>query len=61
MTLKEYLKSNGGTAAFAKQIGVTGEAVRLWANGIRIPRVEQMRLVVKATKGNVTPNDFYQL
>lgn len=40
-----------------KGVGATG--VRKWRKGDRVPRPDQMRRIVEATEGKVTPNDFY--
>lgn len=60
MKLQTYLDKSGTTRAnFAQQIGVTSEAVRLWIRGQRMPDRESMGKIQGATKGLVTPNDFY--
>lgn len=59
MTLDEFLRTTGETQAdFAARIGVTKEAVRLWANGSRVPRRAQMVAITEATQSAVTANDF---
>lgn len=59
MKLAAYLREKGiSTTDFAVEIGVSGEAVRLYALGRRMPRREQMAAIVKATGGKVMPNDF---
>lgn len=60
MRLKEYLKVNDLTYAdFASRLGVTEGAVRYWASGERLPNRAAMAKIVKATNGDVMPNDFY--
>ncbi len=59
MTLSEYLKESGNTAAeFAEIIGVSQEAVRMWLRGERRPRFEHLEAIAEATSGRVLPNDF---
>lgn len=60
MQLRDYLIANGGPAELAKKLEVTTEAVRLWAAGDRIPGRDHMRRIVKVTRGQVQPNDFYE-
>ena len=36
-------------------------ALAKWCRGVRIPRKEEMQTLNKLTKGNVQPNDFYNL
>lgn len=61
MSLAEFLDSeNLSDAAFAKLIGITRQAVHRYRRGDRIPDPKTMAKIVKATKGAVTPNDFYE-
>lgn len=60
MRLSEYLAKNAiSTTDFASRIGVTSEAVRLYALGKRTPRREHMSAILEATDGEVTANDFH--
>jgi len=60
MNLKQYLANEGLTcAAFGKRVAVSGEAVRLWAEGLRYPSRKNMEAIYRATNGTVTPNDFF--
>lgn len=60
LTLEKYLAENGFSAAcFAEKIGVTGEAVRRYAAGERIPRPQIMARIVEATGGAVDYRGFY--
>lgn len=60
MTLKDWLAEAGQThSALAEQIGRSSEAVRRYANGDRIPDRDTMPLIVEATAGRVTANDFF--
>ena len=60
MTLSQYLQQHDLTAArFAEKIGVTGESVRRYAAGERVPRPEIMNRIVEATDGTVQHRDFY--
>ena len=62
MTLDEHIKRTGvKNAEFARLIGVSGEAVRRYREGARIPSAEVMRRIVRVTGGAVQPNDFYEL
>lgn len=57
--LNAYLVKNRiHPADFAKEIGVTREGLRLWLTGGRTPRQTQMKKIIEATGGVVTPNDF---
>lgn len=62
MTLSDYLdlkRINNGQ--FARIIGRSGEAVRRYRAGERIPAPDVMVDVFLATEGAVQPNDFYNL
>lgn len=60
MTLKDWLiEQNVEPSAFAERIGRTAEAVRRYVNGARIPDRATMPLIVSATQGRVTANDFF--
>lgn len=62
MKLKDWLADERRTfAAFGEEIGRTAEAVRRYANGDRIPDRDTMPLIVSATSGRVTANDFFDL
>ncbi len=62
MKLKAWLDQKGAGAAnaLAARVGVTSEAVRLWATGQRMPRPKVMIALRKATSGQVTYSDFYE-
>jgi|TARA_R110000803_G_C11832863_1_gene303527 hypothetical protein len=57
MTQKQFLelahKSHSGNFSY--------HALVKWSSGQRIPRFDDMKVIHEATKGNVTPNDFYLL
>lgn len=60
MKLSDYLAQNDiKPAAFAKDLNVTSEAVRLWLCGGRKPREDMLALIAEKTNGAVTPNDFF--
>lgn len=60
MKLADFLRTKEIRAAdFARQIGVSRQNVSRWALGHVIPRPEEMRRIVEATTGEVTPNDFF--
>jgi DNA-binding XRE family transcriptional regulator len=59
MKLAPYLSECGiDRTQFAKTIGCSVEAVRLWEIGERTPRGEWMQKIMTATAGAVTPMDF---
>ncbi|OYD80958.1 transcriptional regulator [Azospirillum brasilense] len=60
MTLDEWLTSSGTPEeAFAASILTSQAAVNRYRRKLRTPRPEIMARIVAATKGSVTPNDFY--
>lgn len=60
MLLRDWLSANEKTnGEFGQTIGRTAEAVRRYASGERIPDRETMPLIVEATGGEVTANDFF--
>ena len=46
-------------AAFARQVGVTREAVRQWENGASKPHFLKVRAIEKATGGSIRATHFY--
>lgn len=60
MQLRDYLAANGGAIEMARKLGVTPEAVRLWASGARIPKPKHMTKIDAVTGGQVTYRDFYE-
>lgn len=62
MTLADWLKrENLSPTDFGKRIGKAQATISRYATGKRIPEPEIMALIVEATGGDVTPNDFYGL
>ena len=62
MKLQKYLKDhNISLSTFSKKLGVTTEAVRLWCIGQKVPHSDTMVTIYHFTKGEVCPNDFYNL
>jgi DNA-binding transcriptional regulator YdaS (Cro superfamily) len=60
MKLADYLATAKiDELTFAGMLGVSPKAVRHWLGGKRHPRPLQMRAIVRATKGAVSPNDFF--
>ena len=60
MTLDSWLTLNGlAEAEFGKRIGRKQASVNRYRRGKRIPDNRTMRKIFKATKGQVTANDFY--
>jgi transcriptional regulator with XRE-family HTH domain len=61
MQLTEWLAEKAiDKEEFAKRVGATPEAVRLWTSGARIPNRHFMRRIREATDEAVQPNDFFQ-
>jgi transcriptional regulator with XRE-family HTH domain len=61
MQLAAYLKANGiSDEDFGQRIGVTRQAVHRYKTFGRFPEKEILTLIVEATSGAVTPNDFLQ-
>lgn len=59
MKLDQFMtETDSSLAVMAEKVGVTREAIRLWAAGERTPRPKWMRKIAEATEGKVTPNDF---
>jgi hypothetical protein len=62
MKLSHWLDREGlKPADFAPRIRRSSEAVRRYAAGERIPDRETMPLIVAETRGEVTPNDFFDI
>jgi len=67
MKLSVYLKQENIThKQFTENCAKGGfvfstHALAKWCNGQRIPRKDEMHTIFKATDGNVTANDFYDL
>jgi len=60
MTLLEWRrKSNLSQRAAGRLIGVTDMSWSRYESGAVIPKREIMERIIKATRGKVTPNDFY--
>lgn len=60
MQLLEWLEREGiSFPEFGARIERTGEAVRRYAKGLRIPDRDAMPLIVRETRGEVTANDFF--
>ncbi|HEV2303821.1 MAG TPA: XRE family transcriptional regulator [Stellaceae bacterium] len=62
MRLEDYLAETGEScASFARRLRdpVSGEAVRRWARGERVPEGVAMAQIFDASGGKVTPNDFF--
>lgn len=61
MQLADYLREKSLTlTAFAGKIEVSVETVRRYSEGARIPSRYIMPRIVKATDGQVRPNDFFE-
>lgn len=59
MTLATWLAASGITdAEFARQIGVTRQALSRYKAHSRFPRPDVLKRIHHVTTGSVTPNDF---
>lgn len=62
MQLRDYIQDKGITYAdFAEQIGVTKTSVYRYVAGLTRPANDVLPKIKEATKGLVTPNDFFAL
>jgi len=62
LKLKTYLNDNFiRLAPFSAETGISIHTLGKYKNGRRIPRPEHAQKIYDATKGQVTPNDFYGL
>ena len=60
MKLGDYLKEQSiPRAKFAELIGVSGETIRRYIAGTRIPEKDVMEKIALATACKVTANDFF--
>jgi transcriptional regulator with XRE-family HTH domain len=60
MTLKKYLKNRNLTyGQFARQIGVSRNAVYYWATGRRRPSIENTLKIEAETEWLVTARDLF--
>ena len=61
MKLSDWLTKNDlAHSDFAKRVGVSKEAVRLWCLGERKPQERHLVKIVKVTAGKVGLLDFWQ-
>lgn len=59
MRLSDYLSMTKKTLPeFAKEVGVSRQAMHRYIDGERTPRPEKMQRIKEATKGAVTADDF---
>lgn len=62
MILKEWLKKENKTVAdMSRDLNVIHSVVLRWTTTERIPTPENMQKIVEYTKGEVQPNDFYNV
>jgi hypothetical protein len=62
MKLAVYLKQHRiSDGDFGQMIGVTRQAVHRYKTYDRFPEKAVLALIVEATSGEVTPNDFLQV
>lgn len=62
MKFKTYLEENNISFAIAAgELDASSEGVRLWAEGMRVPRPDQMKRIYEWSNGMVQPNDYYDL
>ena len=61
MKLDHWLRLNGiSTTKFGEMIDVSQPSVHRYARGGRVPIPKIMRRIMRATNGQVTPNDWYE-
>lgn len=61
MTLDHWLTSNGISAEdFGKTLGFSGQAVRYWRSGSRMPDANVVQRIVDATDGAVSVIDMHE-
>ena len=62
MKLAKWLKRHKlNPTKFAKMIGRHQPTIYRYVNGERIPEPDIMQEIYSATRGEVSPNDFYDL
>ena len=62
MKLQDYRKQENKTQEqVAEELGVAQSNIASWENGIRIPTKDNMQKIIAYTKGEVQPNDFYEV
>ena len=63
MKLAAYLETNGiSYAEFARRIGAhNARTAERYAKGQRVPAGRLMAEIVRETKGEVQPNDFFEV
>lgn len=62
MKLETYLKNRSmSPGAFARQIGVSRNAVKYWCDGKRRPTIENTLKIEAATDRLVTVRDFMEM
>lgn len=62
MNFRSWLEREGVSfSEMGQRIERTGEAVRRYATGERIPDRETMPKIVRETRGEVTANDFFDI
>jgi len=60
MKLRKYLSYRGiSSKEFAMRLDVSLGAVRKWRTGERIPRPHIVSRIARATRGSVSPKDWY--
>lgn len=60
MKLRRYLDDQDiPVALFARRIGVSVQALYRYLHGDRLPQRKVMDRIIRATRGKVTPNDFF--
>jgi 3,4-dihydroxy 2-butanone 4-phosphate synthase/GTP cyclohydrolase II len=62
MKLADYLKANGiKRTDFARSIGVSPQTITGWCEGTFGISSKRAQAVLDETKGEVTPNDFFDV
>lgn len=60
MTLKAWVKENGGLSEVAHKLGVTYFSVRNWMNNGGTPTADTIHRIIKLSKGKLTFEEIYQ-
>jgi DNA-binding transcriptional regulator YiaG len=62
MKLRAWLDRENVTAeAFGQRVDSSAHTVHAWCQGTRRPSKSKMPLIVRETRGAVTPNDFFDI
>lgn len=60
MKLKDYIALTGKTLEeVSAELETTAATVSRWQNGVCIPQRDDMQRIMRWSRANVMPNDFY--